>query len=241
MPAPSTPHSRGRQPRLDADATVEVALKLLNEVGLEALTMRRVGAAVDAQASALYRYFATKHDLLTAMAERMLAGCGSPVADAEWPEQVTELAHRLRAALLRYREGAQVFAGTHSTGPNTLGFSDALIGVLRRAGFADEDAARGALTIVYYTLGQTLEEQAVTDPAEADRLTSTLASGAFTHLTATRNTLTSTDFGSHFNFGLRVVISGLRAEYGPDHSPSVPPHRVRGSHATPPSTKDRNG
>ncbi|MEU0505977.1 TetR/AcrR family transcriptional regulator [Nocardia sp. NPDC005998] len=206
---------RGRTPRLNASHTVEVALELLDDIGLDALTMRRVADAIDAQASALYRYFATKNDLLTAMAERMLAGCDEPTAAADWTEQVAELAHRLRAALLRYRDGARVFAGTHPTGAHTLGFTDTLIGVLRSAGFPNADAARAALTVVHYTLGHTLEEQAVNaDPADAVRLTEALASGRFEHLTAAESVLTDPDFTIHFEFGLQLLISALSGQRG---------------------------
>uniref|UniRef100_UPI00131C4F22 helix-turn-helix domain-containing protein n=1 Tax=Streptomyces sp. NRRL S-340 TaxID=1463901 RepID=UPI00131C4F22 len=65
MSSPSTP-GRGRPARLDQTRTVRTALGLLNESGLDALTMRRLADAMGVQAGALYRYFATKQDLLTA-------------------------------------------------------------------------------------------------------------------------------------------------------------------------------
>uniref|UniRef100_UPI00131E9B95 helix-turn-helix domain-containing protein n=1 Tax=Streptomyces sp. NRRL S-340 TaxID=1463901 RepID=UPI00131E9B95 len=65
MSSPSTP-GRGRPARLDRTRTVRTALGLLNESGLDALTMRRLADAMGVQAGALYRYFATKQDLLTA-------------------------------------------------------------------------------------------------------------------------------------------------------------------------------
>ncbi|ALG10348.1 TetR/AcrR family transcriptional regulator [Kibdelosporangium phytohabitans] len=216
MATSSTPQragpGRGRPPRLDAARTVDVALALLDEAGLDALTMRRLADAVGAQVGALYRYFATKQDLLTAMAERMLAGCGDPLPSHEnWPGQVAEMAERMRNALLRYQDGARVFAGTHAVGVNTLSFSDTLVGVLRGAGFADEDAARATFAIVSFVIGHTLEEQAADAyPQDGPLLESALEPGAFPHLTAARHTLTSADFGTHFRFGLKLIITGLR-------------------------------
>lgn len=218
MSSPSSP-TRGRPARLDQARTIETALDLLNESGLDALTMRRLADAVGARAGALYRYFATKQDLLTAMAERMVEGVGAaagPTGDGDWSEGVARLARALRSALLAHRDGARVFAGTHSTGPNTLGFADSLVGVLREAGFGDSEAARALYAVANFTVGHTLEEQAALRPeneesADAGSLHEAVVAGAYPHLSATLPVLTSTDFTEHFEFGLRLLLDGLRA------------------------------
>jgi TetR/AcrR family tetracycline transcriptional repressor len=217
MSAPSTP-ARGRPARLDRTRTVETALQLLDDSGLDALTMRRLADAMDVRAGALYRYFATKQDLLTAMAEQMLAGTSPSAsgAEADWSERLTALARTLRDALLRHRDGARVYAGTHSTGPGTLGYAETLIGALREAGFGDEDAARGGLAVVHFTLGHTLEEQAAlqpgdSGPADPEALRAAVTTDRFPHLAATLPVLTGTDFEAQFEFGLRLLVQGLRA------------------------------
>lgn len=223
MSNPST-RTRGRPPRLDQARTVETALDLLDEAGLDALTMRRLADAMGVQAGALYRYFATKQELLTAMAERILSDVGASAAAAaaaaaageEWSERLTGLARALRTALLAHRDGARVFAGTHSTGTHTLHFADTVIGVLREAGFDDADAARALMTVANFTVGHTLEEQAAARepgteaPADPGRLADAVTAGSYPHLTATLPVLSSTDFTAHFEFGLRLLINGLR-------------------------------
>ncbi|MFJ1705985.1 TetR/AcrR family transcriptional regulator [Kitasatospora sp. NPDC088346] len=224
-PAASGARTRGRPPRLDRARTVEVALALLDEVGLDALTMRRLADAMDVQAGALYRYFATKQDLLAELADRMLAGCADPPSPGtgraehpDWPAQLTALAHRMRTALLRHRDGARVYAGTHSTGANTLGFADALVGTLRGAGFGAADAARSAYAIVHFTIGHTLEEQAALphgaqqQPPDAERLRAAITPDRYPHLAAAEPVLTGSDYATHFAYGLRLIIDGLRAQ-----------------------------
>ncbi|MET7321758.1 TetR/AcrR family transcriptional regulator [Streptomyces sp. NPDC005549] len=211
--------TRGRPARLSQARTVQTALDLLDESGLDALTMRRLADAMDVQAGALYRYFATKQDLLTAMAERMVGGvadAAGPAGDGDWSKAAACLARALRAALLAHRDGARVFAGTHSTGPNTLGFANSLTGVLREAGFSDAEAARALYAMTNFTVGHTLEEQAALQPendgsADPGSLHDAVAAGAYPHLAATLPTLTSTDFTAHFEFGLRLLLDGLRA------------------------------
>lgn len=166
MSLPSS-RTRGRPARLDRARTVQTALDLLNESGLDTLTMRRLAQAMDVQAGALYRYFAAKQDLLTAMAEHMVDGvadAAGATGDGDWSERTARLARALRAALLAHRDGARVFAGTHATGPNTLRFADGLVGVLREAGFGDGDAARALYSVANFTVGHTLEEQAALTP-----------------------------------------------------------------------------
>lgn len=214
---------RGRPARLDRASTVATALELLDDVGLEALTMRRLADRLGVQAGALYRHFTTKQDLLTAMAERMLRPLAEPLPEpdgaadgaADWAARLTALAHTMRRALLARRDGARVFGGTHTTGPHTLAFAETALGALREAGFRDEDAARAFLTLVNYVLGHTLEEQAALSDAPEDtgavgRLRDATTPGAHPHLTAALPALTSPDFDTHFAFGLHVLVEGLR-------------------------------
>ncbi|MFI8343915.1 TetR/AcrR family transcriptional regulator C-terminal domain-containing protein [Streptomyces sp. NPDC085639] len=223
MSSPSTP-ARGRPARLDRTRTVDTALDLLDEVGLDALTMRRLADAMDVQAGALYRYFATKGDLLTAMAERMLADLAATATTAttaktegagDWSERLAALARAMRTALLARRDGARVYAGTHATGPHTLGFAEAVIGVLRTAGFGAEEAARTLMAVVHLTIGHTLEEQAVLRPvgsegaADPERLRLAADPERYPQLAAVLPTLTSEDFAAHFEFGLSLLLRGL--------------------------------
>ncbi|MEU7156486.1 TetR/AcrR family transcriptional regulator [Streptomyces chrestomyceticus] len=221
MSSPSSP-ARGRPARLDRTRTLRTALDLLDQSGLDALTMRRLADAMGVQAGALYRYFATKQDLLTAMAERMMEGVAEAAATdgGDWSERLTALARAEREALLAHRDGARVFAGTHATGASVLGFADAFVGVLREAGFADDAAARALYTVVNYTVGHTLEEQAALQaqdgaPEDASVLRDAVTAGTYPHLSATLPTLASTDFTGLFEFGLDLLIEGLRARHAP--------------------------
>lgn len=133
----------------------------------------------------------------------------------------------MRAALLGRRDGARVYAGTHSTGSHTLGFADTLIGVLREADFAPDDAARAALAVAHFTIGHTLEEQAALQvagdgPADPDRLRAAVTPAQYPHLAPALPVFAGTDFAAHFAFGLRLLIEGLRAT-GPGPTPPPPP------------------
>ncbi|MEK8169181.1 TetR family transcriptional regulator [Streptomyces sp. M19] len=106
------------------------ALALLDEGGLEGLTMRRLAARLDVQAGALYWHFTNKQALLDAMADKLIEGVGENLPPGPWDEQAAALAHRLRAALLAHRDGARVLAGTFVTESHTLTAGHAAMDIL---------------------------------------------------------------------------------------------------------------
>lgn len=72
------------------------------------------------------------------------------------------------------------------------------------------------MAVANFTVGYTLEEQAALrpdglGPADPDRLRGAVTAGDYPHLTATLPTLTSPDFAAHFEFGLEVLVAGLKA------------------------------
>jgi AcrR family transcriptional regulator len=62
--------SPGDRPPLRRDAIVDAARRLISEVGLDGLTLRRLADVFDVSAPALYAHFTDKNELLRAVAER---------------------------------------------------------------------------------------------------------------------------------------------------------------------------
>ncbi len=148
---------------LQREVVVRAALALLDEVGLDGLTMRRLAAELGVQNPALYWHFKNKQDLLNQMAETMLAeayaGVTLPDANTPWDEWLAGLARAFRGALLSHRDGSRVIVEADlSQSPMQVGF-DLALGVLREAGFRSSDALIGLVTIFDYTTGATFEEQ----------------------------------------------------------------------------------
>jgi len=140
------------------------ALDLLDAEGLDALTMRKLAASLHVQAGALYWHFSCKRALVDAMAERLAAGVAGPgtIGNGTWDEQLTELAVRLRRALLAHRDGARVVTETACAagGANTLLVGRTSTELLITAGFPPEQAAWLTFALIHYVLGQTMGEQA---------------------------------------------------------------------------------
>jgi AcrR family transcriptional regulator len=159
-----------RETREGREPAVRAALKLLNAGGLEALTLRAIAAELGVKAPTLYWRFASKQDLVDEMASRVLADYAAELL-AMSPRPETWLAWtqvssvRFRAALLRYRDGARMVAGTHLKDPTIYGVQETALEIFDAAGVALAEAAGFLKTAHDYVIGFTIEEQAVISPA----------------------------------------------------------------------------
>jgi AcrR family transcriptional regulator len=169
------------------------AVSLLDTHGLSALTMRRLGAELDVQPSAIYHHFASKQDLLAAVADEILARGARPRTAVEWPDRLREVCSELRAAMLACTDGADVVATVWAFGLGAAAPAAELEKVLAEAGAPAELVVVASRTRVHYVFGHAFEEQTA---RQAVRL------GAVER---------SLDSLPDFDLGLDLVIDGLRA------------------------------
>lgn len=151
--------------KINREMIVSLALTILQEEGLERLTLRRLAAALDVQAATLYWHFASKEVLLDEMATSVLTD-GLPhlvPADAasEWRTWARTFGEGLRRTLLAYRDGARMASGTRLTNTNFLATTERIGGTIVAAGFPLRDVVVLMSTIYNYTLSFVAEEQAV--------------------------------------------------------------------------------
>src|SRR5215831_16089586 len=137
---------RPRQKRrtLDQAQVVRAALALLDEVGLDALTMRRLAERLNVKAASLYRHVKNKEELLALLGDEMTAEIPLPRGTGTWQERLAESAWNVRRGLLAHRDAARVLASTPPAGPRRLRHVEALLRILRAAGLKEQDAARAA-------------------------------------------------------------------------------------------------
>jgi TetR/AcrR family tetracycline transcriptional repressor len=180
-------------------------LKLLNEVGLNGLTLRLIAADLGVKAPALYWHMKNKQELLDEMATQMYADSAEdrrpPESLGEW-EAVAHGARTLRRMMLSFRDGGKVFAGTYLGDTGLVRPSP-----LRRsieAGLDERRAAQALFTVYSYVVGFTIEEQAVYPmPGQLDERYRSAEAGDLL-----------ADVGSRFEDGLQMVLSGARQWLG---------------------------
>ncbi|MFI0739693.1 TetR/AcrR family transcriptional regulator C-terminal domain-containing protein [Streptomyces sp. NPDC021100] len=207
--------------RLDRDQVVGTALELLNDVGLEGLTLRRIGKELDVQAPALYWHFKNKQDLLDAMATEMLRRmtalqeADGGFAHATWQEMLAGSHRALRRVLLTYRDGAKVYSGTRFTDTSYAVPMERYLASLVGAGFTPGEAARAYYTVYCFTIGYVIEEQSAADDPERGvkgiDTTERAARLAEFPLAAAAGPELFGDADAGFEAGLSAIIAGIAA------------------------------
>ncbi|OXS33500.1 TetR/AcrR family transcriptional regulator [Streptomyces sp. XY006] len=210
-----------RRAPLDRRRVADTALRLLNEVGLDGLTLRAIARELDVKAPALYWHFKDKQALLDEMAtemyRRMVAGSSLDPADT-WRERLLKANRGLRTALLGYRDGAKVFSGSRFTGIEHAAQMEDNLRLFTAAGLTLAQAARALNTTYLYTLGFVTEEQGV-HPLPGERregydMDERARLMADFPLSARAGAEIFEDYGRHYEEGLALVIEGIAARYG---------------------------
>ena len=212
--------SAERRSPLDRARVAETALRLLNEVGLDGLTLRAIAKELDVKAPALYWHFKDKQALLDEMAtrmhRRMLADTVLDPA-ATWQERLLKINRGLRTALLDYRDGARVFSGSLFTGTDHAPALEANLRLLLDAGMTLVQAVDAGRTAHAYTIGFVTEEQGMhplpsDEKARAD-ITDRARRMSDHPLAAAAGELLFDDYDRQFEEGLAVVVAGIGARY----------------------------
>ncbi|ETK35698.1 hypothetical protein MPTA5024_12845 [Microbispora sp. ATCC PTA-5024] len=155
-----------REQGLSREQIVKAALELLDAEGLDALSMRKLGARLGAGATSLYWYVATKDELLELVMDEVYAMVTVP-EDVDWREAARVFSYGLRGAVLGHPWSATLVGVVPALGPNALTAADRLMGAFIRAGFDGIDVDYAMTAVVSYTLGSTIPEVAWTSAVAA--------------------------------------------------------------------------
>jgi AcrR family transcriptional regulator len=123
---------------LSRDRILETALGLVDEGGLDALSMRKLGQALGFEAMSLYNHVANKDEVIDGILDLVLAEGEPPRSSGEWDAAVCESAISVHAALRRHPWAPPVVMAPGRIRPARLRYMDALLRRLREAGFSAE-------------------------------------------------------------------------------------------------------
>ncbi len=206
----------GPRPGLTRERVLREAIDLADEVGISALSMRKLAQRLDVEAMSLYYHVRDKTDLLDGMLDVIVRDFEHPATGGDWRAAIRASAISAHDALVAH-PWAPGLMTTATAGPTRLAYMDALLGRLRAAGFSPEltHHAYHALDshIVGFTLWQAgfaalpmdLGDLATTFLQTLDRETYPwLAEHVEQH-----SGPPSDDDVSEFEFGLDVLLEGL--------------------------------
>jgi TetR/AcrR family tetracycline transcriptional repressor len=195
---------------------IETALRLLDEVGLDGLTVRRLAAELGIRSPSLYWHIRTKQELLDGMADAIIqaAGMGPPRDGESWQDWLARRARAYRRSLLAHRDGARLVAGAAALSPAAVKMFDQELTAMVDRGFTPALALRTIAAITRYVNGFVLQEQterqdsADTPAQQLAALASLLDRGISATLIVAFHEGGSTLSEEAFEHGLRTFIDG---------------------------------
>jgi TetR/AcrR family transcriptional regulator, tetracycline repressor protein len=156
MPAPAKGGRRRSRRALTEEEILDAALKLLDEGGPNAASVRGIAARVGVAPNAVYTYFPDKASVIKALGERLLGEVlqdSLDHSDDPWQACIEALALNLRARLAAHPGAITLMIGGPLDGPHALALQERLLQLLADAGVPASDAARGAHLLIVYVFG----------------------------------------------------------------------------------------
>ena len=191
----------------------QAALAIVDRDGLDALSMRRLGAELGVEGMAIYRHFPNKAAVLAGVVEVLLAELViPPPSDVPWQAVFREVSRAYRALLLRHPHAIPLLAALPLSDPAAARAAGGVMAQLRAAGFDAQSALKTLATITSYVIG-VAQWEVGTGPfrAEGARESFVLPPDADPYLVELMPQLAEDDCDETFEFGLDVIVRGLEA------------------------------
>lgn len=213
--------ARGAQdtrPRLTRERVLQAAVALADEAGMQALSMRKLGEQVGVEAMSLYKHVANKDDLLDGMVDSVFGEIELAPDEPDWRKAMRDRATSVRTVLKRHEWAVPLMQSRTNPGPNTLSHLDALIGLLRAAGFSVILTAHALSVIDAYVYGFAMQEKALPFDTEErsteviEHILAAMPEDDWPHLVEfSREHVLKPgyDYGKEFAWGIDLVLDGL--------------------------------
>jgi AcrR family transcriptional regulator len=214
----------GARTPLSRDRVLRGALRLADEIGVEAFTMRRLADALGVKPMSIYHHVPGKEQILDGMVDLVFAEIDLPPDDLDWAPAIRHRCVSARSVLNRHPWAPPLMESRTSPGPSTLRHHDAVIGCLLGGGLSFELTAHAYAVLDSYVYGFALQEASLPfGGAEeisgvAEQIIDAVPDGAYPNLvefTVHTALQPGYSFGRSFEFGLDLILTGIDAAIGP--------------------------
>lgn len=192
---------------LTSNEVAAAALKVVDQDGLEAISMRRVGDALGVSAMSLYHYFPSKEALLDAVFQAVLVELPPLRRGGGWQAMVRRRALEFRITLARHPKAIALFATRPAATLASLERVEETLAMLRAAGFSARNALSLFQIVLAFVVGHTMSSLAepvnVPDYAKLD-------AEKFSSLRAVA-AIESYDVDDEFELGVSAIVNGFPA------------------------------
>lgn len=208
------PRRQERDP-LSRERILQAAMSLADREGIEAVSMRRVGAELGVEAMSLYRHIPNKESLLVGLHALMLTEVrhhDGPTG--EWKERLRVVMRSLRGVYLAHPSIAQLSVHAHGTDVGFVHFEQDLA-TMAEAGFAPDEAGLALRSLLAFTTGFAMREisaRASRRQMEEESPISQRTVAQYPHLMASYSYLVGEKYEQAFEYGLERILAGIELE-----------------------------
>lgn len=201
--------------QLTRNRIIAAAMELIEQEGVDAVSMRRLATELGCGVMSLYSYVPSKAALLDAVAEVVMSGIEcTPIPDESWAERVRVQARAFRQCARDHPLCTMIAVGRPATSVAQLRALEHALETLREAGLSGEESIRLMRTFVAYILGSLLGEVGVAPALAGSERASGMAACSqrmlkgkdFPQVTTLAAALSRNDPDADFEFGLELLI-----------------------------------
>lgn len=205
--------STGTRPPLTRERIIEAAVDLADQFGVDELSMRKLGAELGVEAMSLYNHVANKDDIFDGMIDHVFAAIPLPDIDSDWRVSIRDTALIAMDRFIAHPWMVNLLMQRGNYGQSSLLFMDRVLGLLRAAGFSDEDTHHAWQMLASHTMGYAFQQASGGYGNKDWDLEGRLSAlqDHYPHVAALAPFLADCEFGTEFAFGLDIIISGLDA------------------------------
>jgi AcrR family transcriptional regulator len=211
---------------LSRDRVLHAAISLVDEGGIESLSMRKLGQALGVEAMSLYNHVANKDAILDGIVDLVMSEIELPSAEEDWESAIRKCAISAHEALVRHPWACNLIMSSTRVRPARLRYMESLLRRLREAGFSAEETYHAYHALDSHILGFTLWQVGHVMPGDGPRVTNKEELASFLATLLREFPLDDYPYllehgeqhlteGSHkeegeFEFGLGLILDGLK-------------------------------
>jgi len=210
------------RPPLTRQRIVDVSLGLLDKDGTSGFSLPKLGRALGADPTAIYRHFASKDDLTLAIADRLIEEATTGMTPGPcWLGTLSEMARRLRTTYRSHPAAASLSSFRTTQQPAEMKAADIVVGAVLEAGFeapqaavifqaiADFGLAWAGLDALFLALDKRLQ---IKDRSAWISAYLTVKEADFPNLWQVRHELPEVDEDHAFEAILSLLLAGLQLQ-----------------------------
>jgi TetR/AcrR family transcriptional regulator, tetracycline repressor protein len=203
---------------LTRERILRVALRMIDANGLSSLSMRKLGAKLGVEGTALYHHYPSKDSIIDAVIAQVMEDVDLAIDEASWVRRLRRILQSQRQTMLAHPNLVPAMATHPFSSMETARLSETILEVLAGAGLEDETALHGYQTLRAYVIGYAITETsgllAASVGSNSQRRLDAreLASHGLTRLVSIIPTAAAYDHDEDFTRGLEAIMTGLQTE-----------------------------